>query len=213
VEPVKSEFLPTRLSLLSRLHDVDNQESWREFFDTYWKLIYSAAMRAGLSDAEAQDVVQETVISVFKNLPDYDSKAGSFKGWLLKMTRWRIVDQLRKRRFDDKNRISKGPKAEQSEIEAIPDPAATVPDSFWDEEWERNVFEKAIERAKMKVDPKQFQVFDLYVLKEWPVKKVREALGVSATQIYLAKHRVSRVIKKEIKAAQIQQGPKTGAGK
>jgi RNA polymerase sigma factor (sigma-70 family) len=207
VDSAKRDFIPTRQSLLSRLHDADNQDSWREFFETYWKLIYSAACKAGLSDAEAQDVVQETVISVYKNLRDYNSEAGSFKNWLLKMTRWRIVDQLRKRRFDSKNRISKGPKAQQDEIEAIPDPAATVPDSFWDEEWERNVFEKAMERAKTKVDPKHFQIFDLYVLKEWPVSKVREALGVSASQVYLAKHRVSRAIKKEIQA--VQKKPRT----
>lgn len=206
VEPAKPELIPTRQTLLDRLRVEDNQESWREFFETYWKLIYSAAIKAGLSDAEAQDVVQETVISVYRSLPnfEYDPKAGSFKAWLLKLTRWRIVDQFRKRRPDSADRISKGPKAEQAEIEAVPDPASSVPDSYWDEQWERNVFETAIERAKTRVEPKQFQIFDLYVLKEWPVKKVRDVLGVSATQIYLAKHRVSGVIKKEIEAVKKQ---------
>ena len=61
------EFIPTRHSLLSRLKDWNDQESWRVFFDTYWKLIYHAAVKAGLSDAEAQDVVQDTVISVMKS--------------------------------------------------------------------------------------------------------------------------------------------------
>src|SRR3954453_4758436 len=109
-----NELIPTRQSLLDRLKDWQNEESWKVFFDTYWKLIYSAAAKAGLSDAEAQDVVQETVISVYKSLPDfeYDPKLGSFKGWLLKLTRWRIIDQLRKRRPDSSNRISKGKKAE-----------------------------------------------------------------------------------------------------
>jgi RNA polymerase sigma factor (sigma-70 family) len=194
VEPVKPELIPTRQTLLVRLRDVDNHDSWREFFETYWKLIYSAATKAGLSDAEAQDVVQETVISVYKSLPnfEYDPKLGSFKGWLLKLTRWRIVDQLRKRRPDS----------------AIPDPSAAVPESYWDEEWERNVFDTAIERTKQRVDPRQFQIFDLYVLKEWKVAKVREALGVSATQVYLAKHRVGREIKKQIKAVEKQQPPR-----
>jgi RNA polymerase sigma factor (sigma-70 family) len=210
VEPVKPELIPTRQTLLVRLRDVDNHDSWREFFETYWKLIYSAATKAGLSDAEAQDVVQETVISVYKSLPnfEYDPKLGSFKGWLLKLTRWRIVDQLRKRRPDSRNRISKGTKAETAEIEAIPDPSAAVPESYWDEEWERNVFDTAIERTKQRVDPRQFQIFDLYVLKEWKVAKVREALGVSATQVYLAKHRVGREIKKQIKAVEKQQPPR-----
>jgi RNA polymerase sigma-70 factor (ECF subfamily) len=49
------------------------------------------------------------------------------------------------------------------------------------------------------VNPKQFQIFDSYVLKEWPVKDVTKTLGVTAMQVYLAKHRVTSLIKKEIK--------------
>ncbi len=47
------EFLPTRKSLLSRLKNWDDSQSWREFFDTYWSLIYGVAIKGGLSDAEA----------------------------------------------------------------------------------------------------------------------------------------------------------------
>ena len=77
----------------------DDQRRWQEFFDTYWKLIYSAARKSGLTDAEAQEVVQETVITVAKNIDKlkYDPAIGSFKGWLLQITRWRIADQFRKR--------------------------------------------------------------------------------------------------------------------
>jgi RNA polymerase sigma factor (sigma-70 family) len=212
VDTAKPEFIPTRQTLLERMRGADNDESWREFFETYWKLIYNAARKAGLSDAEAQDVVQETVISVYKSLPnfEYDPKLGSFKAWLLKLTRWRIVDQLRRRQSESIARISKGQKAkaeeaERADIEAVPDPSAFVPDSYWDEEWERNIYETAVERAKAKVPPKQFQIFDFYVLKEWPVKKVREVLGVSATQVYLAKHRVSRELKKQMRIVEKQR--------
>ena len=52
------ELIPTRWSLICRLKDWNDQVGWREFFDTYWKLIYSVAIKAGLTDAEAQDVVQ-----------------------------------------------------------------------------------------------------------------------------------------------------------
>ena len=61
-------FLATRQSLLSRLKDWDDHESWRDFFDTYWRLIYGTAIKSGLADVEAQDVVQETVISVCRNI-------------------------------------------------------------------------------------------------------------------------------------------------
>ena len=92
--------IPTRRSLLNRLKNWDDQESWKDFFDTYSKLIYGVAIQAGLNDTEAQEVVQETVIAVAKQMEvfKYDPRIGSFKGWLLHTTRWRISDQLRKRR-------------------------------------------------------------------------------------------------------------------
>src|SRR5437867_886026 len=97
--PAKDEeFIPTRTSLLSRLKNWDDQESWKQFFDTYWKMLYSVAQRAGLNDAEAQDVVQDTIVCVAKQMPTfrYDPSIGSFKSFLMLIIRRRIVDFLRK---------------------------------------------------------------------------------------------------------------------
>src|SRR5262245_57451347 len=93
------DYNSTRWTLIERLKNLDDQESWREFFERYWRLIYSTALQSGLAVPEAQDVVQETVISVSKKIGDFkiDPSLGSFKNWLLHLTRWRIIDQVRKR--------------------------------------------------------------------------------------------------------------------
>ena len=90
--------LQTRKTLLSRLRDLDDHESWRVFFDRYWRLIYNVARRAGLDESSAQDVVQETVISVARQIPGfrYDPQRGTFKKWLLRITQRRIADHLRR---------------------------------------------------------------------------------------------------------------------
>src|SRR5947207_466930 len=62
------EIIATRSSLIKRLKNWDDRASWKDFFDTYWKLIYGVARAAGLNDAEAQDVVQETIICVAKKI-------------------------------------------------------------------------------------------------------------------------------------------------
>jgi RNA polymerase sigma-70 factor (ECF subfamily) len=54
-----------------------------------------------------------------------------------------------------------------------------------------------MERVKQTVKAEQFQIFDLYVLQHWPLKEVTRVLGVSAGQVYLAKHRVSALLKKQ----------------
>jgi RNA polymerase sigma factor (sigma-70 family) len=197
-----SGLIATRRSLVDRLANWDDQRRWQEFFDTYWKLIYSAARKSGLADAEAQEVVQETVITVAKNIDrlKYDPAVGSFKGWLLQITRWRIADQFRKREPEGAKRPHLQDDRFTATIERVPDSRIVDLDAVWETEWKDNLLEAAIARVKRKIDPKQFQIFDCYVRKEWPAQKVAERLRVSVGQVYLARHRVAALLKKEIKA-------------
>ena len=192
------ELIPTRATLIQRLKNWQDQSSWQDFFDTYWNLIFGVAVKGGLTRSEAEDVVQETLISVAKHMPgfQYDPAIGSFKAWLLNMTRWRITDQLRKRGLqsipsepDEDTRF--GPEGEG-------EPVSPDLEKLWDEEWEKNLLQAAVAKAKRRLDPKQFQIFDCYVNKDWSPERVAKALGVPIGQVYLAKHRVTDVIRQEV---------------
>ena len=128
------QFLPTRESLLVRLKSWDDQEGWSDFFNAYWRLIYGAALRSGLNDAQAQDVVQDTVITVAKKMKDFRYKSGvdSFKGWLLYLTRKRIALEYRRK---DRDRLAGPSKTGEEwivEAEALPDPAGFDLESLWE---------------------------------------------------------------------------------
>ena len=101
-DPQYKEFQRTRKSLIERLNDWEDQKSWDDFYRTYWRLIYSVAIKSGLRNEEAFDAVQETIIAIAKQQKEgkYDPKQGSFKAWLMNLTRWRIADQFRKRKKD-----------------------------------------------------------------------------------------------------------------
>ncbi len=200
----EGRLLATRHSLVERLTDLGDQRKWQEFFETYWRLIYGVARKGGLTDAEAQDVVQETVITVAKNITKYERAAGSFKGWLLHITRWRITDQFRKRAPADKPRRAR---EDSGRATATID---RVPDGFdlnaaWEEEWQRNLLAAALERVKRQVDAKHYQIFDCVVLKQWPVTKVAAELRVSVAQVYLVRHRVSGLVKRAVAAVEKQR--------
>jgi RNA polymerase sigma factor (sigma-70 family) len=200
---VGKDYLPplkTRVSLLERLRDWQDKTSWQEFFDTYWKLIYSTAKKAGLSDEEAQDVVQETMVSVNRRMPTfhYDSERGSFKAWLLQLTRWRVVDQFRKRGPLHAHQKS-GDGASPEAVGNIPDPSSLVPDQVWEIDWRKNLIEAALTRIRGRIDPHKYQLFDFYVNKDWPAEKVAERFNVSVNQVYLTKHRLSALIEEEIR--------------
>lgn len=200
-----ADWNSTRKSLLCKLKNWDDQESWREFFNTYSRLVYSVALKSGLTDSEAQEVVQETFIAVAKKLPEfkYDPEIGSFKSWLLHTTQWRIVDQLRKRKKQAQFQSRCGTETGTSQIERVPDPASLNLDALYETEWRDSLFSFAVEKVKGKVNAKQYQIFDLYVLKKWPVSKVANTLGVSSGSVYLVKHRLSQLVKKELKALEM----------
>ena len=203
--PVDS--IPTRYTLLSRLEDRGDQDSWREFFNTYWRLIYSVALKSGLTDAEAQDVVQETVISVARDIHKFkrDRSLGSFKGWLRNLTRWRIADQFRKRtRAHQEPDTGIGEDLPRPDVAEIPDPAGQAGESIWDEEWQANLFKAGLENLRRTVKEEHYQIFDLYVLQQRAARDVARTLGVNVGLVYLVKYRVASLLKREVRRLEEQ---------
>lgn len=193
----------TRKSLIAKLANWEDQKAWDLFYKTYWKLIYSVALKAGLRSEEAFDVVQETVLCIAKQSQKglYEADKGSFKSWLLNMTRWRIQDQFRKRKKDTASPIQKEERLSSppsSPLEKIEDPHGNTLERLWDIEWKKNISHAALTRLKSQVSPKQYQIFDYYVLRGVEASEVQSILGVSMTQIYLAKHRLGKILKREV---------------
>jgi len=130
---------------------------------------------------------------------EYDPAIGSFKACLLHMTRWRIVDQLRKRLPSHHHDASAGGATTgTATIEKVADPASLDLDKVWDEAWESALLDAALLRVKVRLDPQKYQIFDFYVNKDWAPEKVAAAFEVSVEQVYLAKHRVTQMIKEEV---------------
>jgi|TARA_B100000959_G_scaffold182154_1_gene190445 RNA polymerase sigma-70 factor (ECF subfamily) len=195
-------LLETRSSLINRLKATINGKSWEDFFQTYWELIFNVARRAGLSEADAQDIVQETIVKVHKSLDrfQYNRNRGSFKGWLCSVTRSRLAEYFKKKQkrlplnqpFDD---LIGDPAAE------VADPKGLELERIWDEEWQKNIIQTALKRLKQTVSPKQFQIYKCHCIDEWSVKEVCKALNVNRAQVYMAKQRVGKLFKAELTRA------------
>ena len=199
----EGELAPTRESLLERLRNLDDNASWQEFFDIYWKLIYCAAIKLGLSDQEAEDVVQETIIGVARKMETfrYDPQTCSFKGWLMHITRRRVIDRLRKRHTQQQAFTPwRGDSATSGASLQIEDKnAERAFENTWDEEWEKNLMDAALERVKRKVTPEHYQIFYLRGLKDMPARVIAQLLGASLVKVYVVSHRVARMVKHEVR--------------
>lgn len=216
MKPEHDPELQTRSSLLNRLKAGDDSQSWQEFYRTYGGLIRFFAQKAGLTADEAEEVVQETAIGVARRLPEftYDPKVCRFKTWLLNLARWRIKDQLRKRRNlrlggrvsenIGQSRRASDDTAQTATVERIPDPSVPEFGAEWDAAWERNQFARALENVRSRVAERQFQIFDLYVTKNWSAEDVARTLSISVARVYLTKHRISAAIIKETRRIEKQ---------
>lgn len=203
MQSVEDEFIPTRATLIDRLKNWQDQASWQDFFDTYWKLIYGLARKFGLNEEDAQDVVQDTLVSVANQMPNfrYDPKLGSFKSWLRTVIRSRILDHIRKR-----GKTPTVPIHVDSEggddlftLKELPDKNSPNIDQLYEQEFQKNVLDAAVARVKRKLDPQKYQVFDCYVNKGMEPERVAAAFKISVNQVYLAKNRITEMIKAEAK--------------
>lgn len=201
MNPPPEDSLATRGTLLARIKNWDDADSWDDFARTYERLILGVAHRSGLTDAEAQDVLQEVLLSVARTIAafQHDPQRGSFKSWLLNLTRWRITDQFRKRSgLPPVSPASDRPPDQTATVERVADPAQAELERTWEQEWQLSVMDAALRRLRRKVKPKQFQIFDLYNRRHWTPPQVARELGVSQMQVYLVHHRLTKLLKEEV---------------
>ncbi len=139
--------------------------SWEEFHRLYRRLIYGRARCAGLAHADAEDVAQDGFKRVAETIKDFDfdAKRGSFRGWLMQLTHWRIADKFESL---GKQPVTLSASAEATArgtgpLERVPAPVDD--EDEWDREWRQHVLAAVVERLARQVKPKHFQVFELYV--------------------------------------------------
>ena len=216
--------MATRPSLLVRLKDWSQQTAWRDFDRDYAPLLRNVARKAGLTDTEADEVAQETLITVAKKIGEFKhaGNRGSFRAWLYQQARWRIADQFRARakarvpgpvagaaaddavEITSDSALSGGPRIQQTAGSANPQ-SDPVFDRLWKTEWEEHVRQSALARVKRQVSARQFQLFELHVLQALPVREAAAAAGTTVAAVYMAKSRVGRVLRKEMKLMNTSQ--------
>jgi RNA polymerase sigma factor (sigma-70 family) len=201
--------LRTRPSLLHRVRTWEDGTSWAEFHRLYRKLIYGLARRAGLPHADAEDVTQDVFKRVAETIHEFESdpNRGTFRGWLMNLTRWRIADKYAARPKGEHHSAPKhddtaGPRT--STIDRVPDSAGADPE--WEKEWQRHLLDAACERIAHRVKAQHYQVFDLYILQQWPVLKVAAELRTNPATVYVIGHRLTKQLKAEVAKLQKQLG-------
>jgi RNA polymerase sigma factor (sigma-70 family) len=201
--------LHTRSSLLFRLRDWQDAASWEEFYRLYHKLVFSLALRSGLTRVEAEEVAQDVFKRVAETIHDFESNParGTFRGWLMNLTRWRVADKFRERPKGQQQAGRREPGDDRtSTIDRVPDANTPAPDAGWEEEWQKHVLDAAFSRLAKRVPAHHYQAFELYSRQGWSVLKVAKELSLNPATVYVISHRLTKQLKSEVEKLQSQLG-------
>jgi len=163
----------TRPSLIQRLRNRADQESWRVFDGLYRPVLRVVARRFGLSVADADDLVQEIFAKVFPALAEFelDRERGRFRSWL-KTIAIHALSDLRKMRHLSPLDSAREP--------AVPDPLEKI----WDEEYRRHVLFFALSQVRQASKPKTWACFAECKLKGRPAAEVAASLGLKVDAVH-----------------------------
>ncbi|MBX7104102.1 MAG: sigma-70 family RNA polymerase sigma factor [Gemmataceae bacterium] len=185
----------TSPTLLGRLRQSpDDPAAWDEFSRRYGAMIHRWCRNWGLQLADADDVVQNVLLELSRQMREFEyDPAGSFRAWLKTVARRAWI------RYRDSRRRQQGSPAHDAVLDELCDP--TAEDDLirrLEEEYERELLERALARVRLRVKPSTFDSFRLTALEGLSGKDAAERIGVPITHVFVAKANVQKMIREEI---------------
>ena len=187
--------METSLSLLERITDRPTGPDWQRLFDLYQPLLRAWALRAGAADADSDDLVQETLTIVVREVADFDrGRAGAFRSWLRGILANRLRGHFRACRSRPVATGGSDLLDQLDELEA-PDSAISCQ---WDREHDRHVAARAMKLVQGDFAPATWQAFRRQVLDGAAPAEVAAEMGLSRNAVLLAKSRVLKRLRAEV---------------
>jgi RNA polymerase sigma-70 factor (ECF subfamily) len=187
--------METSVSLLERLADRPAEDDWRRLFDLYQPLLRAWALRSGLGDADADDLVQETLSVVVSEVGQFRrGRTGAFRSWLRTILANRLRDFFRSRRYRP---VATGDSDFLERLDQLASGDSEL-SRRWDREHDQHVAGKIMKRVEGDVEPQTWQAFRRQVLDGVPAAEVAAALGLSYNAVLLAKSRVLKRLRAEL---------------
>lgn len=179
----------TTTRLLDALRDMGNEPVWAHIDARYRPVLAGLARRLGLSEADADEVAQQSLSEFVRAYRDgrYDRSKGRLSSWILGIAHHTTLHALRSGRRE----IKVGSTA----LSEVPDEAALR--SIWEDERDRSILERALGmlRDESAVDDRTLLAFELFALRGVPVAEVGSRCAMSVDQVYVAKSRVTKRLK------------------
>ncbi len=185
----------TRVSLLLRLRDRTDKLSWQDFHDRYGELLYRFARARGASAVDAEDIVQEVEMYLFKAMEgfEYDAAKGRFRAYL----RSAVVHAAGRRAAKE---ARQGEAVDPEAFDYLTAVREANEDDRWEREWRLHRLRWALRQVAPEFAKKTLEAFQLHVLADRPARETAQQLGLSEASVYQAKSRILKRVKERLDA-------------
>jgi RNA polymerase sigma factor (sigma-70 family) len=185
----------TRITLLGRLRlDPGNQTAWAEFVEHYGSKIYGWCRKWNLQEADAQDVTQNVLLKLAQKLREFSyDPSRSFRAWLKTLTHHAWSDFLESQQRPGLGSGDSRVGGMLHSLEAREDLVKHL-----EAEFDREIFEEAMGRVRLRVAPQTWSAFALTALEGLSGAEAAERIPMQVAQVFVAKRRVQKMLQEEI---------------
>ncbi len=187
--------METSLSLLERLAGRPTNDDWRRLLDLYQPLLRDWMTRAGVSSADIDDLIQEVLLVVFREVGGFERRGqGAFRSWLRTILTHRVRNYFRARQYRP---VATGDSDFLRALDDLESPDSAL-SRQWDREHDEHVAGSLLRRVQGDFAPATWQAFRRHVLEGAAAAEVATALGLSLNSVLLAKSRVLKRLRQEL---------------
>jgi RNA polymerase sigma factor (sigma-70 family) len=191
-----SEFR-TSISLIARVRDRTDVESWREFYQFYHPLLTRYLRRLGLKEESVNDVIQDVFVRLLQALPKFelDGKRGRFRSYLWKLTYSGLVDEARRvktRRHAEEEWIKRFLVADEAESRKVQEELNEI--NY------REIIDRALPRVRAVTSARAWACFEQRLLRDRPGSAIAAELDISEKVVFVYASRVLKAVRQQCTA-------------
>jgi RNA polymerase sigma-70 factor (ECF subfamily) len=187
--------METSVSLLERLAGGPTNEDWRRLDELYRPLLRAWMARAGVADSDADDLIQDVMLVVFREIARFQRRGpGAFRSWLRTILAHRVRDHFRAAGYRP---TATGDSQFLRRLGELESPESEL-SRQWDRDHDEHVAAVLMRRVQGDFTPPTWQAFLRHALKGEPAAQVARDLGLSLNSVLLAKSRVLKRLRQEL---------------
>ena len=181
----------TRQTLIAKIMDRHNDQSWDEFIDFYKAYIYSILIRMNVPPSEREDLAQKALLDIWKGIPKFEYRPGQskFRNWVYTVTKYQATGYFRKLKSEQK-------KIDKASLTQTTDDNSQQ--KLEEEEWKQHLFHLAWDRIKSELSDTYIQCFELLGSGN-TIDDICQKLDIKKNTVHVYRQRILKRLGREIR--------------